>query len=155
MDKIINCDTVSGNLVFLFIYCKIRYLDWAYCFLLSENDLLEIEGMDDTPNFLETEGLDDIQLELIDGDKSGSSWLVVCDIFICQKFSESESEIFWECSGRRKYGCLFRIGTMIDDDGSLSLSYMYKLSVHDCEQDKMGPIMQKFRSKLKYKMSTD
>ena len=76
---------------------------------ISENDLLEVEGMDDAPNFLETESLDDIQLELIDGDKAGSSWLVVSDIFICHKFSESESEIFWECSGRRTYGCPFRI----------------------------------------------
>ena len=118
----------------------------------NDNEELElIDGKD----YLETAGLDGIDLELIDGDKLGSQWLVVDGIYICHKYADSETEVFWECSGRRKYGCPFKLGTVYDEECRLTLSYMYKLTFHDCEQTKMGPIMQKFRSKLKYKMSTD
>ena len=65
--------------------------------------------MIDERNYLETEGLDCIDLEIIDGDKFGSQWLVVGGIYICHKYAESETEVFWECSGRRNYGCPFKI----------------------------------------------
>ena len=59
----------------------------------DDNEELElIDGKD----YLETAGLDCINLEL-------SQWLVVDGIYICHNYAESETKVFWECSGRRKY----------------------------------------------------
>ena len=49
--------------------------------------------MIDERNYFETEGLDCIDLEIIDGDKFGSQWLVVGGIYICHKYAESETEV--------------------------------------------------------------
>ena len=40
-----------------------------------------------------------------------------------------------------------------DDDNNHEIVFMYKLDMHDCGQTKLGPIMQKFRNRLKSKVS--
>ena len=40
----------------------------------------------------------------------------------------------------------------MEDDGSLKLSYMYRLECHDCGQTKLGPIMHLFRNSIKQRM---
>ena len=116
----------------------------------------EMENVEDEPDentnnfsFLEKDDLANFKIELIDGDKGSSKWLVINDIYICHRFQSNDVETFWECSGRRKYGCSFKAGTVVDDKGSLSLSYLYTLDSHDCDQSKMGPILQKFRNSIK------
>ena len=120
---------------------------------------LSIDASDNNENddrdasyLVDEEGLKDIKVAFIEGDKPGSNWLVVDDIYICHRYQGSETETFWECSGRRKYNCSFKLGTFLDEDGSIRISYMYKLECHDCEQTKLGPIMQKFRNTLKQRM---
>ena len=83
------------------------------------------------------EELGGIEVKLIDGDKDGSKWLIVDDIYICHRYQGSEFETFWECSGRRKYNCPFKVGTFVEDDGSLNLSYMYRLECHDSGQTRL------------------
>ena len=108
----------------------------------------------DTSYLVDDEGLKEVKVALIEGDKPGSNWLVVDDIYICHRYQGSEAETFWECSGRRKYNCSFKLGTFLDDDGSIRINFMYKLECHDCGQTKFGLIMQKFRSTLKQNNST-
>ena len=46
--------------------------------------------------------LDSIKAAFIDGDKEGSKWLVLDDIFILHKYGyKGENEVFWECQDRR------------------------------------------------------
>ena len=127
----------------------------------------EDSGSDDLPNevslddhdderdksyLINEEELEKIQVKIIDGDKEYSKWLVVDDIYICHRYQGSEEETFWECSGRRKYKCPFKLGTFLDADGDIRLSFMYKLECHDCGQNKLGPIMHIFKSTLKHRM---
>ena len=49
--------------------------------------------------------LSSIKLEIVDGEKSGSRWLIIDDIYIMHKKQETKNDIFWECAGRRHFGC--------------------------------------------------
>ena len=98
------------------------------------------------------EVLDNTKMELISGDKAGSEWLVIDDVYIFHKYRSTENETFWECSGRRHFGCNIKAATTHGDDDNLELLHMYKAERHDCGQTKMGPIMQKFRNRLKLRM---
>ena len=122
---------------------------------LSANDVDDVSDENDN-SFEETymEDKDEMskyKLELIEGDKDGSKWLVVEDIFILHKYRSTGNETFWECSGRRKFNCPFRAATIPSekDDDDHELVFMYKLDRHDCGQTKLGPIIQKFRNGLK------
>ena len=70
------------------------------------------------------------------------------------KFKTTEDEIFWECSSRRAFNCPFKAATASNNEKNddLELVFMYKVDTHDCGQTKLGPIMQKFRNRLKIKM---
>ena len=127
----------------------------------SEEDEVHLdEQMDVVANesfLLENEDLEKHKVEIIAGDKEGSEWLVIDDIYILHKYRTSENEIFWECSGRRAFDCPFKAATTQKDEGDdnpeLELVFMYKLETHDCGQTKLGPIMQKFRNQIKSKVS--
>ena len=124
----------------------------------SETEAIEeIEDgsvQDDIDNsFLEVEDeMKCLDLKIIEGDKDGSKWLLVDDIFICHQYQRSEKQIFWECSGRKKLNCPFKIGTYEDESGQIKASYAYKASCHDCRQGKVGPILHIFRSTIKKRM---
>ena len=101
----------------------------------SGSDDLPIEvSLDDIDDrdksyLVNEEELEKIQVRIIDGDKDDSKWLVVDEIYICHRYRGSEEETFWECSGRRKYKCPFKLGTFFDADGEIRISFMYKLNV--------------------------
>ena len=114
------------------------------------------EGEEGTKSFLvKDEDLEAIKVEYVEGDKPGSTWLLVNDVFFCHRYQSSELETFWECSRRRKDNCPFKIGTYKDEDGMIKVSYMYKIECHDCGQTKLWAIMHKFRNTLKQRMKED
>ena len=66
---------------------------------------------------LENEDLEKHKVEIIAGDKEGSEWLVIDDIYILHT-QKHES----------------------DNIPEVELVFMYKLDTHDCGQTKLGPI---------------
>ena len=125
----------------------------------SEDEDVELSDANDNSHeesFMEDKSVfDKCKLEMIAGDKEGSEWLVLDSLFILHRYRSLGNQTFWECSGRRAFNCPFKATTIVneDDDEKLELVYMYKLDRHDCGQTKMGPILQKFRNKLKMRMS--
>ena len=102
--------------------------------------------------------LNSMKAVFIDGDKEGSNWLVLDDIFILHKYGyKGENEVFWECQDRRRNGCNFKAATLLGDENQEvpELSFSYKLNTHSCGQSKVGPIMQKFRNRIKKRMGTE
>ena len=103
------------------------------------------------------EELEKVKVETIEGDKSGSIWLVLDDVFMLYKYGyEGKEETFWECSERRRNNCKFKAATLVSDNPeALTLSYSYKFETHSCTQSKSGPIMQKFKTKIKRRMQNE
>ena len=102
--------------------------------------------------------LNSMKAVFIDGDKEGSNWLVLDDIFILHKYGyKGENEVFWECQDRRRNGCNFKAATLLGDENQEvpELSFSYKLNTHSCGQSKVGPIMQKFRNRIKKRMGNE
>ena len=91
------------------------------------------------------------EIEIVQGDKDGSKWLFLDDIYILHKKEETVNAVFWECSGRRRFNCKFKCATIEGEDG-LEMSFMYKLEIHSCGQSKLGPIIHKFKNSLKEEM---
>ena len=56
---------------------------------------------------------EDTGLELIGGDREGTTWLVINGVHICymRKDRATKKTTAWECSGRRRLGCEFKIRT--------------------------------------------
>ena len=96
----------------------------------SDNEAEDIETFNqeegDTFDHLFDGDLKAIKIELVPGEKSGSEWLVVDDSYILHKKNKSANEVFWECSGRRRFNCPFKCATSMGENG-LELSFMYKL----------------------------
>ena len=94
----------------------------------NDEDILE-DPIDDVYDHLEDEDkIDSHKVELISGEKDGSKWLLMDDIYILHKKDESSSKEFWECSGRRRYDCKFKCATMYDEE-QIRVSFMYKEEV--------------------------
>ena len=83
----------------------------------SEEDEVEVDAeppdgqrdvMANESFLMQNEDLEKHKIEIIAGDKEGSEWLVIDDIYILHKYRTSENEIFWECSGRRAFDCPFK-----------------------------------------------
>ena len=105
----------------------------------------------------------DIKLEIVDGEKEGSRWLIVDDTHICYqnnvKGKKGENRrwkvdsIRWECSKRRHMGCPFQIFTSLPENGApIKALSMKKPQVHTCSAEKLTPLMHKFRLKLASRM---
>ena len=94
--------------------------------------------------------LDAHTLELIQGDKATSNWLIVDNTYIFHKNTSSVdgSETFWECSLRRKHKCPVRAATVEIEDGELELLYLYHPDFHTCDQDGIDVIKQRFKKIL-------
>ena len=123
----------------------------------DEAEELEISNEEEENVFehlLDDAGLKDVKVEVVPGEKSGSEWLIVNDTFILHKKDKSANEVFWECSGRRRFSCPFKCATSETEDG-LELSFMYKLETHDCGQSKIAVIMHKFKNNLKQTMQSN
>ena len=85
------------------------------------DDISDEETMadeEDGENFQNTE------LELLDGDREGTKWLVINGVHICymRKDKGTKKTTAWECSGRRRLGCEFKIRTTNSEGPVLSQS---------------------------------
>ena len=127
---------------------------------MNENDfsydgISEKTKEDDTYEHLEEEEkIASHFIEIVPGEKDGSEWLVLGGIYILHKKEKTTNQIFWECSGRRRFNCRFKCATFRGKD-RLELAFMYKLETHDCGQSKTGPIIHKFKNSLKDGMKSD
>jgi hypothetical protein len=84
----------------------------------EEMSVLEEEEDNHHGNYLEEEeALDKIKIEVVDGEKAGSKWLIIEDIYIMHKKQSSANEEFWDCSGRLHFNCSFKCSTYEDSDG--------------------------------------
>ena len=103
-----------------------------------EEDNVEEDEVDEREEgnksyLVKDEDLEGIKVECVEGDKTGSTWLLVADVFICHRYQSSYH----------------------DEDGTIKVSYMYKIDCPDCGQTKLWAIMQKFRNNLKQSMKDD
>ena len=120
----------------------------------DEDEDVSEESQDIYEHLEDDEKVADHVVELVAGEKSGSEWLILDDIYILHKKDKTSNEIFWECSGRRRFNCRFKCATFEGENG-MEISFMYKLETHDCGQTKLGPIMHKFKNSLKEGMQSD
>ena len=101
---------------------------------------------------------EDIKLELIGGEREGTTWLVIDAVHICfmRKDRATKKTTAWECSGRRRLGCEFKIRTTnFEGPGALKVVTMSDTQIHSCSADKVAPLMQKFRLQLNKRMTED
>ena len=101
---------------------------------------------------------EDIELELIGGEREGTTWLVIDAVHIClmRKDKSTKKTTAWECSGRRRLGCEFKIRTTnFEGPGALKVVTMSDTEIHTCSADKVAPLMQKFRLQLNKRMTED
>ena len=132
---------------------------------LQRGDCEDIEEEDDIaegPELEEELGNEelfkDTKLEIIEGERDGCNWLVIDDVHICflRKDKGTKETTLWECSGRRRLGCEFRIRTTNPDGaGALEVVKMSDPEIHTCSADKVAPLMQKFRLQLAKRMTED
>ena len=120
----------------------------------DEDEDVSEESQDIYEHLEDEEKVADHVVELVAGEKAGSEWLILDDIYILHKKDKTSNEIFWECSGRRRFNCRFKCATFEGENG-MEISFMYKLETHDCGQTKLGPIMHKFKNSLKQGMQSD
>ena len=91
----------------------------------ESEDVIDVH--DDVSNHLEdAETISNHKIELVPGEKDGSEWMILDDIFNLHKKDKSANETFWECSGRRRLNCQFKCATFEGEDG-MELKFMYKL----------------------------
>ena len=55
--------------------------------------------------------LDGIKLEVVEGNKEGSRWLIVDSVHICLKQQVFQNHDVWRCEDFRDYKCPFKIIT--------------------------------------------
>ena len=132
---------------------------------LQRGDCEDIEEEDDIaegPELEEELGNEelfkDTKLEIIEGERDGCNWLVIDDVHICflRKDKGTKETTLWECSGRRRLGCEFKIRTTNPDGaGALEVVKMSNPEIHTCSADKVAPLMQKFRLQLAKRMTED
>ena len=101
--------------------------------------------------------LKEVSLEIVEGDKAGSKWLVLEKTYIFHKNTSSVdgSEVFWECAARRKHNCPVRAATVETESGKLELLFMYHSDFHMCNQDGTEVIKQTFKNNVKQILASD
>ena len=106
---------------------------------------------------VENAEFDEMNLEIISGNKKDSVWIVINNQYICVKNDESlsGSSFYWECRTRRITGCPFKLQTEVDSEGKHSIVYMYSMDRHTCYQDSIDVYEQKFRNAVKGQMALD
>ena len=114
----------------------------------DENMEVEEEVDDNMEN-----DLDGITLEIVDGMKEGSRWLIVNDVHICHKQKVFKGHDVWRCEDFRQYRCPFKIVTTREEgEKELRIVRMTKAIAHNCSKDKVKPILHKFKLKLNKRM---
>ena len=109
----------------------------------------ELEVVDDQGEGQEEQNghIEDTELEIIEGERAGTKWLVINQVHICYKLNSKETKksVTWECSGRRRLGCPFKIvTTKAEGSEDILILKMSDPEVHTCSAEKTGPLMQKF-----------
>ena len=100
--------------------------------------------------------LDGIKLEVVEGNKEGSGWLIVDSVHICHKQQVFQNHDIWRCEDFRDYKCPFKIITTKEEsENGLQIVTMTKKLLHNCSKDKVKPILHKFRLKLAKRMRAD
>ena len=114
---------------------------------LSDEVDVNMEVEEEADDNMENE-LDGIILEVEDGIKEGSRWLIVDDVHICHKQQVFKGHDVWRCEDFRSYRCPSKIvTTKEEDENEPRIVSMTKAIVHNCSKDKVKPIIQKFKSK--------
>ena len=105
------------------------------------DDNIEVE--EEVDDIMENE-LDGIILEVVDGIKEGSIWLIVDDVHICHKQQVFKRHDVWRCKDFRSYRCPFKIVTTKEEgENELRIVSMTKAIVQNCSKDKVKPIIHK------------
>ena len=69
----------------------------------------ELEVVDDEGEGQEDQNghFKDAELDIIEGERAGTKWLIINQVHICYKLNSKETKksVAWECSGRRRLGC--------------------------------------------------
>ena len=111
---------------------------------ILDDDEIGKEG----PSFLvRMEDLKNHKVELLDGDKKNSKWLLLDDHCICH-LKDSET-YFWESKQQRSQKSPYKLST-ITVRGPHEVEFMYTPDCHTCYQDSLDSLKQKFRSSIKY-----
>ena len=123
----------------------------------EEDDVNNRHVDTDCDYLVSSDELEKVELELIDGNKVNSKWLVIDKTYVCHVNDQScEGDvIYWECKRRRHDKCQFKCATEMDDKGKLHLIYMYSLDTHSCDQDKASVYNQIFRNRVKQRIGRD
>ena len=73
--------------------------------------------------------LDGIKLEVVEGNKEGSRWLIVDSVHICHKQQVFQNHDVWRCEDFRDYKCPFKIITTKEEsENGLQIVTMTKTS---------------------------
>ena len=87
--------------------------------------------------------LDGIKLEVVEGNKEGSGWLIVDSVHICHKQQVFQNHDVWRCEDFRDYKCPFKIITTKEEsENGLQIVTMTKKLLHNCSKDKVKPMQQ-------------
>ena len=75
-------------------------------YVSDSEDYAEISSIEENENnssYLVPEGdLKTHKIRIIPGDKVGSQWMVVDDIYVYHKNDTSGDQVYWECSKRKQ-----------------------------------------------------
>ena len=74
----------------------------------------------------EEKDLENIKIELVEGDKAGSSWLIVDSVHICHKVQNFGANVEWRCEDHRRFKCPFKILTTgeVDNENGVKIVKM-------------------------------
>ena len=124
---------------------------------VDEEDRADEEGRADEEDraLEEEEGVGehfkDTELELLGGDREGTTWLVINGVHICymRKDRGSKKTTAWECAGRRRLGCQFKIRTTNSEGPeALSIITMSDPEIHTCSADKYVKYVERYSLQL-------
>ena len=124
----------------------------------EEDQEISEEEEQEEPSFLvSNEDISSNKIEVLNGDKKNSVWLLVDDHYICHMKQKGEdgTQYFWECKQRRVSKCPYKISTRLTVGGPHEIEYMYSADRHTCYQDPVDALRQKFRSAIKTALSND
>ena len=105
----------------------------GFQFVDKQVDNEEDDNVDEHDYLLNSDELENVEIELIDGNKPNSNWLVLEKSYVCHVNDKScDSDIvYWECKRRRHDKCPFKCATQLDERGRHQLIYMYSLETHN------------------------
>ena len=130
--------------------------------LAEPEDAEDVEGQsgmemdEEDEGEVEVEDFGAVLVEAVQGDKEGSTWLIVEGIHILHWQQETKLDILWRCQDYRWFKCPFKMTTTkLDDENGLKVLNMTHPDVHICSKDKVRPIIHKFKLRSCQRMRED